>query len=110
MLILLADARGAVRRDRLERSARVLTKDEPFRSLKTAQRAQIIHEQSLIVEYAGATAIETLPDLLRTPEERRRAAEVVQFVPGALSDMEPRTLAMLQRFRECSACRPRRPM
>lgn len=100
MLILLADARGAVRRDRLERSARVLTKDEPFRSLKTARRAQIIHEQSLIVEYAGAAAIESLPDLLRTPEERRRAAEVVQFVPGGLSDMEPRTLAMLQRFRE----------
>ncbi len=100
MLILLADARGAVRRDRLERSARVLTKDEPFRSLKTDQRAQIIHEQSLIVEYAGPAAIGTLPDLLRTPEERRRAAEVVQFVPGLLSDMEPRTLAMLQRFRD----------
>jgi pimeloyl-ACP methyl ester carboxylesterase len=100
MLILLADARGTVRRDRLERSARVLTRDEPFRSLKSAQRAQIIHEQSLIVEYAGAAAIDTLPDLLRTPEERRRACEVVQFVPGALADMEPRTLAMLQRFRQ----------
>ncbi|MEP9352180.1 DUF3141 domain-containing protein [Xanthobacter sp. KR7-65] len=99
MLILLADARGTVRRDRLERSARVLTKDEPFRSLPAAQRAKIIHEQSLIVEYAGAAAVDTLPDLLRTPEERRRAAEVVQFVPGALADMEPRTLAMLQRFR-----------
>ncbi|MFG1298552.1 DUF3141 domain-containing protein [Xanthobacter sp. V3C-3] len=100
MLILLAEARGTVRRDRLERSARVLTKDEPFRSLPTARRAQIIHEQTLIVEYAGAAAIDTLPDLLRTPEERRRAAEVVQYVPGALADMEPRTLAMLQRFRQ----------
>ncbi|MFG1284272.1 DUF3141 domain-containing protein [Xanthobacter autotrophicus] len=100
MLILLAEARGTVRRDRLERSARVLTKDEPFRSLRTEQRAQIIHEQSLIVEYAGAAALETLPLLLRTPEERRRAAEVVQYVPGVLSDMEPRTLAMLQRFRQ----------
>ena len=99
MLILLADARGTVRRDRLERSARVLTKDEPFRSLKTEQRAQIIHEQSLIVEYAGSAALDTLPLLLRTPEERRRAAEVVQYVPGMLNDMEPRTLAMLQRFR-----------
>ncbi|MBS2085473.1 hypothetical protein KCH33_26080, partial [Klebsiella pneumoniae] len=33
MLILLADSRGSVRRDRLERSAKVLTKDEPFASL-----------------------------------------------------------------------------
>lgn len=99
MLILLAEARGTVRRDRLERSSRVLTKDEPFRSLPAAQRAKIIHEQSLVVEYAGEEAVDTLPRLLRTPEERRRAVEVVQYVPGALVDMEPRTLAMLQRLR-----------
>ncbi len=99
MLVLLADARGNVRRDRLERSAHVLTKDEPFCSLPMAQRAQIIHEQSLMVEYGGEAAIDTLVDLLKTPEERQRAAEVAQFVPGPLEEMEPRTLAMLQRFR-----------
>lgn len=106
MLILLADARGNVRRDRLERSARVLTKDEPFSSLPMAQRAQIIHEQSLIVEYGGEAAIDTLADLLATPEERQRAAEVVQFVPGPLDEMEPRTLAMLQRFRHVLGLMP----
>ena len=99
MLVLLAESRGGVRRDRLERSARVLTRDEPFRSLPMERRAQIIHEQTLIVEFAREEAIATLPDLLRTPEERRLAAEVVQFIPGPLEEMEPRTLAMLQRFR-----------
>ncbi len=100
MLVLLADARGTVRRDRLERSAAVLTHDEPFRSMPMAKRAGILHEQSLIVEYAREEAIESLPELLRTPEERRRAAAVVQYVPGAIKEMEPRTLAMLQRFRQ----------
>jgi len=106
MLILLADARGNVRRDRLERSAKVLTKDEPFRSLPMARRAEIIHEQSLIVEYAHDEAIESLPQLLRTPEERRRAAEVVQFVPGPLDEMDPRTLVMLQRIRHALGLEP----
>ncbi|WP_051955895.1 DUF3141 domain-containing protein [Beijerinckia mobilis] len=106
MLILLAEARGTVRRDRLERSARVLTQDEPFRSLPIATRAQIIHEQSLIVEYAGEAAIDALPEMLRTPEERRKAVAVVQFVPGPLDEMEPHTFGMLQRFHHLLGLEP----
>ncbi|MDQ0504535.1 DUF3141 domain-containing protein [Xanthobacter agilis] len=106
MLILLADARGNVRRDRLERSAKVLTKDEPFLSLPVARKAEIIHEQSLVVEYAREAAIEALPEMLRTPEERRKAAEVVQFVPGPLEEMDPRTLSMLQRIRHVLGLEP----
>jgi hypothetical protein len=96
MLILLAESRGNVRRDRLERSEFVLTQDEPFRSLTTDQRKQIIDEQSLIVQFEPERAI--LPDLLKTPEERRLAVEVVQFVPGTIDEMAPSTLDMLQRF------------
>jgi pimeloyl-ACP methyl ester carboxylesterase len=98
MLILLAESRGNVRRDRLERSEFVLTQDEPFRSLSMDQRKQIIDEQSLIVQFEPERAIETLPDLLTTPEERRLAVEVVQFVPGTIDEMAPSTLDMLQRF------------
>ena len=64
MLILLADSRGNVRRDRLERSARVLTQDEPFKSLNADERSFILQEQTLIVEFAPELAIETLPKLL----------------------------------------------
>jgi tellurite resistance protein len=106
MLVLLAEARGRVRRDRLERSARVLTQDEPFRSLPMERRAQIIHEQTLIVEFARERAIETLPALLRTADERRKAAEVVQYIPGPLEEMEPKTLAMLQRCRHVLGLEP----
>ncbi|MHA7773777.1 DUF3141 domain-containing protein [Roseibium sp. M-1] len=98
MLILLADSRGTVRADRLERSARVLTQDEPFKSLKPDERSFILQEQTLIVEFAPDLAIETLPKLLKTREERELAAGVVRYIPGAIDEMTPHTLETLQRF------------
>jgi pimeloyl-ACP methyl ester carboxylesterase/tellurite resistance protein len=99
MLILLADSRGEVRRDRLERASAVLTQDEPFRSLSTDERRQIIDEQTLVVQFERESAIQTLPDLLKTSEDRKLAAEVAQFVPGSTEEMSPSTVEMLQRFR-----------
>lgn len=100
MLLLLSDARGSVRRDRLERSAHMLTSDEPFASLGAARRAALIHEQSIIVEFEGDAAVETLPSLLPTLKERADAVGAVEFVAGAIEEMEPRTVQMLQRIRK----------
>lgn len=100
MFILLAENRGAVRRDRLERSSAVLTQDEPFRSLGAERRAMIIHEQTLVVTYEPEHAIETLPALLRSQAERELAVRLVRYVPGAISEMSDKTLALLQRFHE----------
>jgi pimeloyl-ACP methyl ester carboxylesterase/tellurite resistance protein len=99
MLLLLSEARGSVRRDRLERSAHMLSADEPFASLGAERRAQLIHEQSIIVEFEREGAIETLPLLLPARDDRRRAVGAVEFVAGAIEDMEPRTVHMLQRIR-----------
>jgi hypothetical protein len=99
MLILIAQARHQVRRDRLERSAKVLSQDEPFASLGAEKRAALIREQSIIVEFGADKAIETLPLLLPEPAERQRAIAVVDYIAGAVEEMEPRTVEMLRRMR-----------
>lgn len=98
MLVLLADSRGTVRRDRLERAARVLTQDEPFRSMTAEERARIIHEQTLIATFEPDRAVETLPALL-AKDDRETAVQVATYVPGAIDEMAPHTLTLLQRFR-----------
>jgi len=99
MLILMAQSRGAVRRDRLERSARVLSQDEPFASLGAEKRSALIREQSIIVEFSNENAVATLPLLLPEAEERQRAIDLVEYVAGAMEEMEPHTIQMLRKMR-----------
>ena len=98
MLILLAESRGNVRRDRLERSARLLTQAEPFQSMTADQRKMLIHEQTLIAQFEPERAIETLPDMLATRKERELASRAVRYVVGAIDEMAPHTIETLQRF------------
>lgn len=99
MLILLADARGSVRRDRLERAAHLLAHEAPFADLTAQARADLIHEQNIIAEYAREAAIETLPLLLRDAALQDAALAQVLAVAGPENEMEPSTAAMMERFR-----------
>ncbi|MGL5446787.1 MAG: DUF3141 domain-containing protein [Rhabdaerophilum sp.] len=96
-LVLLADNRGQVRRDRLERASQILTQHDPFVSLGSERRAMIIHQQTLIATFETEKAIETLPIILKEPE-RVLSLRVVQYISGPISEMSPHTLSLLQRF------------
>jgi pimeloyl-ACP methyl ester carboxylesterase len=98
MLILLAGSRGSVRRDRLERSAEILTESEPFKAMGSERRATLIHEQSVIVEFEHELSVSGLPSLLHTDSERSKALDMVRYIIGAREEMEPHSQALLERM------------
>ena len=106
MLLLLSEARGSVRRDRLERSARMLTVDEPFRSLGAQRRGEIINEQSIIIEFEPEKAVQTLTALVRSAAEKKKAVLAIEYVAGSIDEMESHTFSMLQKIRNALGLEP----
>ncbi len=100
MLVLLADTRGNVRRDRLERSSQVLSTRKPFVDLDTSARARMIHEQTLISHFEPEQALATLPKLLTTQKKRMEALDLVLYVVGARKEMEPATAERIDQMRQ----------
>ncbi|PDT19363.1 DUF3141 domain-containing protein [Rhizobium hidalgonense] len=98
MVVLLVSDRGGIRRDRLARWSRVLTEDEPFRSLSADHLAEITRVQTAIVTFEPEQAIETLPLLLTEPRQRQLAYAAACYIPGSRAEMSSSTVAMLQRF------------
>jgi hypothetical protein len=100
MLILLARASGSVRKDRLERSNRMLETTEPFASISPKHKTRIVHRESLIVSFEADAALRTLPMLLSGVEERRRAIALCLDVAGPVDEMSEAVVAMFGRFAE----------
>ena len=98
MLVMLADARGSVRRDRLERSAQVLNSTEPFMAMGVERRSELIAQQSIIAEFEPQQALQTLTVLLKTEAERQRALALVHFIAGTRSEMSAHTLDLVERM------------
>lgn len=98
MLELMGEARGYVRRSRLEKTLALFEAEPPFSTMSEEERAAMIHRQALVVEFAPEKAKASLPRLLDTPEERRRALEFVMRIAGPAEAMHPEALALFREF------------
>ena len=98
MLILMAHARGSVRRSRLERSNKILQSNAPFSKMSAVERSRIIHEQTLIVEFAPEEATTTLARLIPEDQDRQRAIDLIFEVAGPLEEMSAPTIAMFEQL------------
>jgi tellurite resistance protein len=106
MMILLAQARGGVRRSRLARSNAMLTTEAPFAELTASARQALIREQTVIASMAPAEALATLPKLLPKPAERRRALAAVEAVAGPEDELGEAAQGMLAQLRSTLAVKP----
>lgn len=98
MLVLLARARGTVRRDRLDRANAIWHQHAPFDSMDEDIRNHIIHEQSLIVDMAGDEALASLPRLLHRTEERQWAVDLVLNIAGPMDETDAATISEIERI------------
>ena len=98
MLHLLNKARGYVRRTRLERELQVLKRQDLFPDLSDQEIKKILHQQSLIVDFDQVNAIATLPLLLKTPESRRAALDLVMEIAGPREKMHAAALKQYAQF------------
>jgi pimeloyl-ACP methyl ester carboxylesterase len=99
MMILLADARGGVRRSRLARSNTLLTTEPPFVGMSPAARQAMIREQTVIVTMMREEALAALPALLPAAAERRKALAAVEHVAGPDEELGDKAREMLARMR-----------
>ncbi|MBX6745956.1 MAG: DUF3141 domain-containing protein, partial [Acetobacteraceae bacterium] len=99
MMILLAQARGGVRRSRLARSNALLREQPPFAEMTASARQALIREQTVIATMSPAEALATLPKLLPDPADRRRALDAVEGVAGPEEELGEAAQSMLRQLR-----------
>jgi pimeloyl-ACP methyl ester carboxylesterase len=107
MMILLADARGGVRRTRLARSNALLTTEPPFVGMSPVARQAMIREQTVIVTLMREEALAALPTLLPTAADRRKALAAVEQVAGPDDELGDKAREMLVAMRETLGIGPK---
>ena len=99
MLVLMARSRGEVRESRLRRSNEILHSTEPFDKMGETALTELIHQQTLIVDFEPEAGIATLHGLLSGKGEKERAIALVEDIAGDPLEMSEPTARMLQRLR-----------
>ena len=100
ILHLLNDARGYVRRTRLERELIALGHSKLFPDMDPEDIVKIVHQQALIVDFEPKLAMYTLPVLLNTQTAQKKALKLVMDIAGPRDTMHPFALKMYGQIEE----------
>jgi len=100
ILHLLNDARGYVRRTRLERELIALGHSKLFPDMDHEDIVKIVHQQALIVDFEPKLAMYTLPVLLNTQTAQKKALKLVMDIAGPRDTMHPFALKMYGQIEE----------
>lgn len=101
-MLLIANVMGknSIDRDQLMRFTEILSKKKPFSDLSKDALAEMLHLQTIIVRFDKEQAIATLPKLLKTAANKKKAMEVMDYVLGESEDLMPNTAKVLKQFSE----------
>jgi hypothetical protein len=94
ILHLLNDARGYVRRTRLERELIALGHSTLFPDMEHEDIVKLVHQQALIVDFEPKLAIDSLPILLNSADSQQKALKLVMEIAGPRDTMHPFALKM----------------
>jgi hypothetical protein len=94
ILHLLNEARGYVRRTRLERELIALGHSKLFPDMDHEDIVKIVHQQALIVDFEPKLAIDSLPILLKSADSQKKALKLVMDIAGPRDTMHPFALKM----------------
>jgi hypothetical protein len=78
---------------------KLVGRDVGLLDMPASEAARVVRQQATIVEHAPDSAIASLPDLVRSAEERRRLLDILDRLANQL-DLEPDQRAMMTRFRD----------
>lgn len=97
MLVFLANSRGSVRRDRLEKANEMMDKTKPFDAMSAKRRAALIHEQSIVVAFEPEEALNSLARMMRD-NDRMDAINLCAEIAGPAEEMSDTTKHMFEEF------------
>ncbi|TGD98904.1 DUF3141 domain-containing protein [Methylobacterium nonmethylotrophicum] len=89
----------------LKRIRELVGRDVGLLAMSASDAARVVRRQAAVVEHAPDAAMASLPDLVRTAEERRRLLDVVDRLANRLG-LGPEQRALLPRFRDLLGLAP----
>lgn len=99
MVLISKSPDGQVDDTAMAKIAKLLTQ-KPFSDLTEDTITQLIREQTIMVRFDEQKAIDTLPMLLNTAENKQHAQRLLESVIDKIEDLSPHTQAIMLRIKD----------